>query len=109
MSRIATLTTIVAVAVAPAAIARPADYRSADPHAADRIATGKHVRYQRPPDCCPNPSLLDAPTPAAKPSRSDSGNDADWAILAVAVAALTAATSLAVKTSRRARPRRAAH
>jgi hypothetical protein len=107
MSRTATLSTVLAIAVAPAAIARPADYRSADPHTADRIAMAEYYGHQearRLPACCPNPTLADAPVSTAKASQSDGGSNVNWAILAVAVAAVTAAAVLAVKASRQARP-----
>ena len=109
MSRIATLTTILAIAVAPAALARPADYRSADPHTTDRAALAQFYRYQdhpRLPSSHANVAnvKLIPPAPAAKPSTSGGGSDVNWALLGVTFAALAAAAALAVKAIRQAGP-----
>jgi hypothetical protein len=121
MSRIATLTAVLTMAVAPAAFAAPADYGSPDVHSAQRAAQTKFYSGQdlRSPDAAdvftkpvapvdlrsPDARQVFVPgshvvsvTPASKPEPSDGGFD--WGILGLIVAALAACGGLAVMLSR---------
>ena len=103
MPRIATLTTILAIAVAPAALARPADYRSADPHTADRAALtqlNRHQDHRRLPSShanLPSVAVIDRTAPAAsrQPAASDGSDITVWAALGLIAGGLAVFAGLA--------------
>jgi hypothetical protein len=118
MSRIATLTAVLTMIVAPAAFAGPADLRSPDaPAAATPTVTKIDLRSPdavtpvqitapgqdlRSPDTRQVfvPSSGVVPSPAALPQASPSDDGFNWGILGVVAAALAACAALAVMLRR---------
>ena len=112
MSRIATLTAVLTMIVAPAAFADgPIDFRS--PDARDAVARPAVTKVDlRSPDATtpvqitapgqdlrsPDAIVAFAPSASPQPATSDSGFD--WGILGIVVAALSACTVLAVMVRR---------
>jgi hypothetical protein len=116
MSRIATLTAVVALVVAPAALAGPADYGAPDPHTAARAAlTQVYTQDLRSPDArdvvtapvarvdLRSPDAVNgfvSPAATAKPAATGDGNLPWWAFLAMITAGLGACGLLTVMLRR---------
>jgi hypothetical protein len=117
MSRIATLTAVVALVVAPAALAGPADYGTPDQHTAARAALTQVYAQQdlRSPDArdvvtapmahvdLRSPDAVNgfvSPTETAKPAATSDGNLPWWAFLAMITAAFCACGLLTVMLRR---------
>lgn len=99
MSRIATLTAVLTMLVAPAAFAGPIDLRSPDAVTPVRItASGQDLRS---PDAVtafvPTGRTL-SPSVSSQPAPADGGSD--WGIAALIAAAIAACAGLAVMLRR---------
>jgi hypothetical protein len=95
MSRIATLTAVLTMLVAPTAFAGPADLRSPD--------TVTPVRITAPSQDLRSPDAIDVFRPSAPAPHAASTNDGSrspWAFLAIVAAALAACVALAVMLRR---------
>ena len=100
MSRIATLTAVLTMAVASAAFAGPADLRAPDQHTAARAALTQVYAHQdlRSPDAV---NGFVSPTATAKPAAISDGSSLPWwALLAMITAAFCACGLLTVMLRR---------
>jgi hypothetical protein len=104
MSRIATLTAALTMALAPAAFAGPADYRAPDSHTAERAAQTQVYAGQdlRSPDArevfVPSSGVVKI-EPGSKPEPS-SPDISTWGIVGILTAALAAGGLLAAMLRR---------